>query len=97
MGDYILNPQAQRDLRDIWEYISDHSIAAASRKMERLARAFDNLAANPFLGWERPDLAPDLRSFLVENNYIIIYSLSGAGIEIIRVLHGSRDLPSLFR
>ena len=97
MGDYILNPHAQRDIRDIREFIADRSPAAAGRLMTRLTANFRSLAANPFLGRERPDLGPDLRSFPVENNYIIIYSLSGAGIEIIRVLHGSRDLPTLFQ
>ena len=90
-----LSIQAERDLRNLLEYLADRS-PAADRLSRRLERAINSLAANPELGRERPDLGPDLRSFPVENTYLIIYSLSGAGIEIIRVIHGSRDLPTLF-
>lgn len=86
-----LSIQAERDLRNLLEYLADRS-PAADRLSRRLERAINSLAANPELGRERPDL----RSFPVENTYLIIYSLSGAGIEIIRVIHGSRDLPTLF-
>ena len=91
-----LSIQAERDLRNLLEYLADRSPAAADRLSRRLESAINSLAANPELGRERPDLGPDLRSFPVENTYLIIYSLSAAGIEIIRVVHGSRDLPTLF-
>ena len=43
----------------------------------------------------RDDLSPGLRS-IPHGNYLIFYRLMNNGIEIVRVLHGSRDLPSQF-
>ena len=53
------------------------------------------LARHPEIGRLRPELAPDLRSFAVRN-YIIFYRPIDDGIEVARVLRGSRDLDSLF-
>ena len=47
------------------------------------------------MGRNRPDLAPELRSFPVDN-YIIFYRPISEGIQVIRVLHGARDIPPLF-
>ena len=96
MGDYFLEPQAQRDVRDIREFISDHSVAAAGRLMERLEIGFRNLADHPFIGRERPELGVDLRSRAVEN-YVIIYRPVASGVEIVRVINGARDISRLFQ
>jgi toxin ParE1/3/4 len=53
------------------------------------------LARMPELGRKRPDLAPDLRGFPI-GNYIIFYRPVPDGIQVIRVLHGARDIPELF-
>ena len=96
MPAYSISLRALRDLRDIREFLSDRNPAAAGRLMTRLTANFRSLAANPFLGRERPDLAPDLRSFPVENTYLIIYRPTESGITVARIIHGSRDLPTLF-
>jgi toxin ParE1/3/4 len=46
-------------------------------------------------GRERPELAPRLRSFPA-GRYVLFYRPIGGGIEIVRVLHGSRDIDSIF-
>ncbi len=51
------------------------------------------LAANPFAGRARDDLAPTIGSFPV-GNYIIFYLPLSDGIEVIRVLHGRQDIVS---
>lgn len=53
------------------------------------------LARNPKAGRERPDLAPRLRSFPVAR-YVLFYRPIDDGVEIVRVLHGSRDIDSIF-
>lgn len=91
-----LSIQAERDLRNLLEYLADRNPAAADRLSRRLEHAINSLAANPELGRERPDLGPDLRSLPVENTYIIIYRPAESGITVARIIHGSRDLPTLF-
>ena len=53
------------------------------------------LARNPAAGRERPELVSDLRSFLV-GRYILFYRPIDDGVEIVRVLHGARDIDSIF-
>ena len=48
------------------------------------------------MGRSRSELAPDLRSFPFEA-YVIFYRPLDNGVEIVRVIHGSRNIESLFR
>ena len=47
------------------------------------------------MGPMRDELAPGLQSFPV-GKYLIFYRKMKGGIEIIRVLHGARNLPEVF-
>jgi toxin ParE1/3/4 len=47
------------------------------------------------MGRVRDELVPSLRSFPV-GKYVIFYRPIENGIEIARILHGARDLPSIF-
>jgi toxin ParE1/3/4 len=49
------------------------------------------LSEFPGLGRPRDELAESLRSFPV-GNYVIFYLPLGDGINVIRVLHGARDI-----
>jgi toxin ParE1/3/4 len=46
------------------------------------------------MGRERNDIAPGLRSFPV-GKYLIFYRLIDEGLEIVRVLHGARNIENL--
>ena len=49
------------------------------------------LVENPLAGRERRELRANLRSFRV-GNYVIFYVPLPDGVEIIRVMHGRRDI-----
>ncbi len=49
------------------------------------------IADNPLGYRERPELAPGLRS-CAHGNYVIFDALPDV-VEVVRVLHGARDLP----
>jgi toxin ParE1/3/4 len=53
------------------------------------------LADHPQLGPARPDIAADCRYFPV-GSYLILYRLIPDGIEVVRVVQGSRRLDNLF-
>jgi len=61
----------------------------------RLSAKFHLLAEQPMLGRSRDELAPGLRSIPL-GRYVIFYEVIPDGISIVRVLHGARDLGSLF-
>jgi toxin ParE1/3/4 len=86
-------PQAREDLLDIWQYIADDNETAATALLRRIDHAIQMLADNPQAGRERPDLAPNLRSFPV-GNYVIFYVPGSHGIEVVRVLNARQDISA---
>ena len=56
------------------------------------------LVHHPSMGRARDELAPDLRSLPTVDypDYLIFYRRARGYIDIVRVLHGSQNLPSLF-
>jgi toxin ParE1/3/4 len=87
--------EAKADLIDIWLYISQNSETAADTLINKITAKFDELLINPGIGRERIDIAPLVRSFPV-SNYLIFYRLLNERIEILRVIHGARNIPNLF-
>ncbi|MEQ8465706.1 type II toxin-antitoxin system RelE/ParE family toxin [Coleofasciculus sp. E1-EBD-02] len=91
-----LSDQAAQDIEDIWNYIAQENPQAADNILDKLRERFFLLTKFPELGRVRPDLAPSVRGFPV-GNYIIFYRSLEQGIEIVRVLRGSRDLRRIFQ
>ena len=85
---------AIHDLDEIEEYISRDNPSAARRVIERIRDACFTIADQPYMGRVRPDLAPNVRSFVV-GNYIVLYRISEDGVEIVRFSQGSRNLRRL--
>jgi toxin ParE1/3/4 len=84
-------PRAEADLIAIWRHIAEESPRRADRLLDRLDETFSRLADLPYLGKARPDLAPGLRMFPVRE-YLIFYRPIEDGIDIVRVLHGRRNI-----
>ena len=80
---------------DIWDYIAHDNPAAASKLLRTIGAKFEMLLKNPLMGQDRSELAPQIRSFSV-GNYVIYYRPFSNGIEIMRVLHGARDVDGIF-
>ncbi len=86
---------ANADLMEIWVYLAERSIENANSMIQAIGRKCQDCAEMPGIGRRRDDLAPGLRTS-AEGSYIICYRVIDDGIEVVRVLHGSRDLPSQF-
>lgn len=86
---------AETDLTDIWFHIALDNPDAADALIDRIERQATLLAKNPELGRLRPELLEDLRSFPI-GNYCLFYRPEPGGIELVRVLHGARDMTSQF-
>ncbi len=46
--------------------------------------------------WPRPAGHPPRASYFPVGSYLILYREITGGVEIVRVVHGARDLPDLF-
>ena len=83
--------ESRLDYDEIWSYIASRDLAAADRLVDRLDDVLSALAASPGLGRKVEEFAENLRSFPV-GNYLIFYRSIEDGIQLIRVLHGARDI-----
>lgn len=96
MARLTITAHARADLQEIHSYIAKDNSEAARRFIERVRSKARQLAETPGMGRSRgQDLRPDLFSFPV-GQYILFYRKQPGGIVLVRVLHGSRDLPALF-
>jgi toxin ParE1/3/4 len=87
-------PLAALDILDIWDYIAEDDIAAADRWVDDLDATLRSLATQPMMGRSRDDLAEGLRS-LPFRRYVIFYLPIDDGIDVVRVLHGARDIDAV--
>lgn len=93
-GRLIRTTQAEEDLIEIWTYIAQDNPRAADRLLDTLDEKSRQLADNPRLGAERPDIAPAVRSWRV-GSYLILYREHDGGVEVVRYAHGARRLHDL--
>jgi toxin ParE1/3/4 len=90
-----LSDPAELDLAELWFHIARDSPTAADRLVRRILDTCDVLAQRPFAGELYEKFGPDTRIFTVRP-YVIVFRPSDDGIEVMRVVHGARDLEALF-
>ena len=95
MSRYRLTPRASQDLEAIADFIAEDDAAAAARVVNAIEEKCRAIAVMPGMGRGREEFAPGLRSAL-SGRYLIFYRPEEGGIQVIRIVHGSRDLPKLF-
>ena|ERR1039457_4993304 len=95
MSIIVKHPRARIDLAEIWEYIAEDNVEQADAFIETIDQRFHALAEQPNMGRLRDELAEGVRSFSI-GRYIVFYLPLSKGVEIVRVLHGARDLNALF-
>lgn len=103
MGDQIgIRPKARMDVVELATYIGDDNVAAASRFLDACEATFKFLLQSPRIGaiylTKNPRLV-DLRVLRVKGfpNHLTFYLERANGIEIVRVVHGARDLDTLLQ
>jgi plasmid stabilization system protein ParE len=97
MSDFRLSPQAFRDIDEIWEFIADDNLDAADRVRDEIFAACGKLAETPGMGHLREDLADEPLRFWRVHSYLIIYRPASRPLEIVRVLHGARDIATILQ
>lgn len=95
---FIISPAARSDLDLIWEYyaVEIQNPEIADRINDELFQAMRKLAITPGMGHLRNDLARELLRFWCVRSYLIIYRCKpSAPLEIVRILHGARDVRAI--
>ncbi|MFN3712316.1 MAG: type II toxin-antitoxin system RelE/ParE family toxin [Alcanivoracaceae bacterium] len=93
---YVLSGEADQDVSDIFDYsVQMFGVAQAAEYLLSLDACFQSLIVNPDLGRERNEIRLGLRSVPV-GSHVVFYRIDESFLRIVRVLHGSRDLPRHF-
>jgi toxin ParE1/3/4 len=95
MPAYVLSPDALQDLQDIWDFIALDNAQAADNLENEFFEAFGMLARQPRMGHTRLDLTDRDVRFWTVGSYLIVYRQLPRTIEIVALLHGSRDIPEV--
>ncbi len=89
------SPRAQRDIDETWLHIAKkNSVSVADEWLSRIDECFRKLSIYPRSGRAREDLGHELRS-IPEYPYLILYRVLSDRVQVVRVVHGSRDLKDL--
>lgn len=92
MSVVIYAPEAEDDLVGIADYIARDKPNAARHWVQRIRETCDTLATHPDLGELRAEFGDaSCRSFSV-GSYVVFFRPVVSGIEVARVVHGSRDV-----
>lgn len=84
-----------RDLRHLHDYIAAHNPQAARRMVARIREATSYLRQTPRMG--RPGRVPETRELSIAGTpYIVAYLTEGSEVQIVAVIHGSRQWPDSF-
>ncbi len=96
MAEAIISPEALQDMRDIHNYITMDDPDAADRVVQAFEGNAALLATQPEIGQHKPRLR-DLRMWVVAElpNHLLFYREREGQVEIVRVLHRARDLPTI--
>lgn len=97
----IQRPLARFDLIEEADFIEQaYNLDKAKAFLFAANETFQKLAIMPLMGSPRPELAPeipDLRQWRIKGfeDYLVFYRPFVDGVEIVRVLHGKRNIPTI--
>lgn len=93
---YLLSEPAAHDLDLINSYLVEQAgVAVARHVLREIRSAVQFLAANPGVGHLRDDVTDQPVKFWPVFSYLVIYNPSSRPLEILRVLHASRDVVAI--
>jgi len=95
----VLSPAARRDLLAAVRWVAKDNPAAARALRYAMANAAERIGNHNQLGTLRPDLAEAPYRFITLTGfpYVIVFNADRRPPLIVRILHGSRDLPEVLR
>ena len=101
MNNVIKREQAKRDLEECFVYIAEENLDIAVHFLAYAEETLELLAKMPFLGTPRDFRSHKLRTLRMWHvkgfeDYLIFYRPIDDGVEVFRVLHGKRDIESIF-
>ena len=84
------------DLADLWSFHARESEPRAQAWVDAILKTIALLEVTPLIGHERQEsFLKGFRS-LTYKRYIIFYRVLGSEVQVLRIIHGHRDIESVF-
>ena len=98
MKRFILTEEAEEHAFQIWKYLA----AAADQRvadtfLAQIHDACDKLVDSPGHGHPDEDLLDERHRFYRVGSYRVVYRWQAQPLEVVAIVHGSRDLAAFFR
>ncbi|MFB2838044.1 MULTISPECIES: type II toxin-antitoxin system RelE/ParE family toxin [Floridanema] len=100
MSEVNKRPQVIRDLIELATYIAEDSLDVSDRFLAAAEETFKQLGKMPGMGklcqFSHPNLT-GVRQQAIKGfrKYLVFYLSSDSGVEILRVIHGARDIEAI--
>lgn len=97
MSKFTLAPLGKADIAEIWSYYvaQIEDVDLADRIRDEIFDGIKAAAKRPKSGHLRRDLATEPLRFWRVRRYLIVYRSEMRPIQIVRVLHGARDVLAI--
>ena len=97
----LKRPQAERDIEECFVFIAEDNVDIATQFLVAVEESLKRLSQFPNIGTARNyqnKLFQNIRMWQVKgySKYFIFYEVFEDRIEVVRVLHSSRDLEDVF-
>jgi len=94
-------PQAERDIEECFVFIAEDNLDTGVYFLAAVEDSLEQIAKYPLIGKQRnfaDKRFQNVRMWRVKGfeSYLIFYAVTENQIELIRVLHSSRDIEELF-
>ena len=88
---------AEEDLTDIITFVAADDAAAAESLLERFRLSLENLRKYPDIGRLADDeeLTRIGYRYLIQDNYLIFYTIKRQSVLMHRIIHGARDYEGM--
>ena len=101
MNNVTKRTQAERDIEESFVYIGEENLDAGVRFLVAAEESLEFVAKMPLIGSPREFRSSRLRNIRVWpvkgfEDHLIFYRPTDDGIEVLRVLHGKRDIEDIF-
>jgi toxin ParE1/3/4 len=87
--------EARADLREIALRIADHNPVRAFSYVDEIDARCLRIGEFPHAGPPRPQWGEGIR-IAIHGKYVIVYRVRDETVQVLRVVHGARDLDALF-
>ena len=94
---YLVTPLAECDVCDILEYLRQQDPRAEKSVRNKLYEEFREIAKMPSTGHRHRDVPDPVVRVRKVCSYLIFYNVEARPVQILRVLHGKRNIKRIFR